>query len=152
MTGAPPDPAPGRSGLVAGYRPEILQGLWEALPPGMRLAYFSAAAVPEEFRGGLAHQRGRTTGVDLSGLPAPMRQELAWCVFRIIEQGGKLDVTHMRALVRRLGEVISDLGAGPRFLLPGWRCGIGSCRSRSRCSAAPVPCPRWAPPGTSASS
>jgi len=110
VTGAPPDPAPGRSSLVAGYRPEILHGLWEALPPGMRLTYFSAGTVPEEFRGGLAHQRGRPAGVDLSGLPAPMRQELAWCVFRIIEQGGKLDVTHMRALVRRLDEVISDLG------------------------------------------
>ncbi len=94
---------------MAGYRPEILHGLWEALPPGMRLTYFSAGTVPEEFRGGLAHQRGRPAGVDLSGLPAPMRQELAWCVFRIIEQGGKLDVTHMRALVRRLGEVICDL-------------------------------------------
>ena len=119
MTGAPPDPAPGRSSLVAGYRPEILQGLWEALPPGMRLTYFSAGTVPEEFRGGLAHQRGRPAGVDLSGLPAPMRQELAWCVFRIIEQGGKLDVTHMRALVRRLGEVICDLGAGAPVSLTG---------------------------------
>lgn len=119
MNGAPLDPARGRGRLVAGYRPEILQGLWEAVPPGMRLTYFSAAAVPEEFRGGLAHQRRRITGVDLSGLPAPMRQELAWCVFRIIEQGGKLDVTHMRALVRRLGEVISDLGAGAPVSLTG---------------------------------
>ena len=119
MSGAPLDPAPGRGSLAAGYRPEILQGLWEALPPGMRLTYFSADTVPEEFRGGLAHRRGRPAGVDLSGLPAPMRQELAWCVFRIIEQGGKLDVTHMRALVRRLGEVISDLGAGAPVSLAG---------------------------------
>src|SRR5258708_21350701 len=85
----------------------------------MRLTYFSAGAVPEEFRGGLAYQRGRAAGVDLSGLPAPMCQELAWCMFRIIEQGGKLDVTHMRALVRRLGEVISDLGAGGPVSLTG---------------------------------
>jgi hypothetical protein len=48
-----------------------------------------------------------------------MRQELAWCVFRIIEQGGKLDITHMRALVRRLGEVISDLGTGAPVSLTG---------------------------------
>jgi hypothetical protein len=119
VNGAPLDPAPDRGRFAAGYRPEILQGLWEGLPPGMRLAHFSAAAVPEEFRGGLAHQRGRTTGVDLSGLPAPMRQELAWCVFRIIEQGGKLDITHMRALVRRLSEVISDFGAGAPVSLAG---------------------------------
>jgi integrase len=119
VNGAPSDLAPDRSSLAAGYRPDILHGLWEALPPGMRLTYFSSGTVPEAFRGGLAHQRGRAAGIDLSGLPAPMRQELAWCMFRIIEQGGKLDVTHMRALVRRLGEVISDLGAKAPVSLAG---------------------------------
>ncbi len=62
MSGAPLDPAPGRGSLAAGYRPEILQGLWETLPPGMRLTYFSADTVPEKFRGGLAHRRGRPGG------------------------------------------------------------------------------------------
>jgi hypothetical protein len=108
-----------RPGWDASYQPGLLQGLWEAIPAGMRLAYFSADTVPEQYRGGLAHQRGRTAGVDLPPLPAAIRQELAWCMFRIITRGGKVDVTHMRALVRRLGEVISDLGAAAPVSLTG---------------------------------
>lgn len=72
------------SGPAASYRPGILQGLWEAIPAGMRLAYFSAGTVPQEYRGGLAHQRGRAAGIDLSPLPEAICRELAWCVFRII--------------------------------------------------------------------
>ena len=116
MSGRPPGTGPGWD---ASYQPGLLQDLWEAIPPGMRLAYFSADTVPGQYRGGLAHQRGRTAGIDLSPLPAAIRQELAWCVFRIIAQGGKVDVTHMRALVRRLGEVISDLGAAAPASLAG---------------------------------
>src|SRR5260221_4463387 len=85
----------------------------------MRLAYFSAGTVPQEYRGGLAHQRGGSAGIDLSPLPEAIRRELAWCVFRIIAQGGKVDVTHMRALARRLGEVIADLGAAAPASLTG---------------------------------
>ena len=107
------------AGWDASYQPGLLRDLWEAIPPAMRLAYFSAGTVPEQYRGGLAHQHGRAAGVDLSPLPAAIRQELAWCVFRIITQGGKVDVTHMRALVRRLGEVISDLGAAAPVSLTG---------------------------------
>jgi len=107
------------SGPAASYQPGILQGLWEAIPAGMRLAYFSADTVPAEYRGGLAHQRGRSAGIDLSPLPEAIRRELAWCVFRIIAQGGKVDVTHMRALARRLGEVIADLGAAAPASLTG---------------------------------
>jgi integrase len=110
---------PVSSGPAASYQPGILQGLWEAIPAGMRLAYFSAGTVAEEYRGGLAHQRGRSGGIDLSPLPEAIRRELAWCVFRIIAQGGKADVTHMRALVRRLGEAISDLGPAAPASLTG---------------------------------
>ena len=110
---------PVSSGPAVSYQPGILQGLWEAIPASMRLAYFSAGTVPEEHRGGLAHQRGRSAGIDLSPLPEAIRRELAWCVFRIIAQGGKVDVTHMRALVRRLGEVISDLGPAAPASLTG---------------------------------
>jgi integrase len=107
------------SGPAASCQPGILQGLWGSVPAGMRLAYFSAGTVPEEYRGGLAHQRGRAAGIDLSPLPEAIRRELAWCVFRIIAQGGKVDVTHMRALVRRLAEVISDLGPAAPASLAG---------------------------------
>jgi integrase len=110
---------PVSSGPAVSYQPGILQGLWEAVPPGMRLACFSPGTVPEKYRGGLAHQRGRSAGIDLSPLPEAIRQELAWCVFRIIAQGGKVDVTHMRALTRRLGEVIADLGPAAPASLAG---------------------------------
>jgi integrase len=85
----------------------------------MRLTYFSIETVPAEYRGGLGQRRGRPAGVDLSALPAPLRQELAWCLFRIIEQGGKVDVTHMRMLARRLGDAISDLGRAAPVSLTG---------------------------------
>lgn len=111
-------PGTGAGGDVS-YQPGLLQDLWEAIPPGMRLAYFSTGTVPEEYAGGLAHQRGRPAGIDLSPLPAAIRQELAWCVFRIITQGGKVDVTHMRAPVRRLGEALGDLGAAAPVSLTG---------------------------------
>ena len=81
----------------------------------MRLTYFSADTVPEEFRGGLAHRRGRTPRgltVGAAGADAPGAGMVR--VPASSSRGGKLDVTHMRALVRRLGEVISDLGAGAR--------------------------------------
>ncbi|HEY2077718.1 MAG TPA: hypothetical protein VGH53_15400, partial [Streptosporangiaceae bacterium] len=70
--------------------------LWEAMPPGMRPSCFSADTVPEEYRGGLAHQRGRSENIDLSPLPEAIRHELAWSMFRIIARGGKIDVAHMR--------------------------------------------------------
>jgi integrase len=95
---------------AAGYRPAVLQTLWQAVPAGMRLAYFDIDTVPQEYRGGLGQRPGRGAGVDLSMLATPIRQELAWCVFRIIEQGGKVDVTHMRMLARRLDEAIRRLG------------------------------------------
>ena len=110
---------PVSGGPAVSYQPAILQGLWEAIPPGMRLDCFSAGIVPEEYRGGLAHQRGRSGGIDLSPLPEAIRKELAWCIFRIIAQGGKVDVTHMRALTRRLSEALSDLGAGAPASLAG---------------------------------
>jgi len=98
-----------RAEVAGGYRPEVLRALWEGIPTGMRLTYFSPETVPGEYRAGLAEKRGRSTGLDLSALPQPMRTELAWCVFRIIDQGGRVDIGHMRMLVRRLSEVISDL-------------------------------------------
>ena len=85
----------------------------------MRLTCFSADTVPGEYRGGLGEKRGRSTGLDLSALPEPLRTELAWCVFRIIDQGGRVDIGHMRMLVRRLRDVISDLSPGAPASLTG---------------------------------
>ena len=88
----------------------MLHALWESVPAGMRATCFSPDTVPGEYRGGLGEKRGRSTALDLSALPEPIRTELAWCVFRIIDQGGRVDIGHMRMLVRRLSDAISDLG------------------------------------------
>jgi hypothetical protein len=66
----------------------------------LRLAYFSAGVVTEEYRGALAHQRVRSAGIGLSSLPEAIRRERASCVFRTVAQGGEVDVTRMRALSR----------------------------------------------------
>jgi hypothetical protein len=95
----------------AGRLGAALSALWETVPAGMRLTYFSRDTVPAQYRGGLGQRRGRPLGVDLSRLPEPMRKELAWCIYRIIEQGGKVDVTHTRMLARWLADTVSDLGS-----------------------------------------
>ena len=107
----PPSGAPVTGdGAAGGYRPEVLHALWESVPAGMRATCFGPDTVPGEYRGGLGEKRGRSTPLDLSALPEPIRTELAWCVFRIIDQGGRVDIGHMRMLVRRLSDAISDLG------------------------------------------
>ncbi|MGH3798504.1 MAG: hypothetical protein ACRDSP_26995 [Pseudonocardiaceae bacterium] len=143
MSGARPDPLAAREGAVGGYRPEVLHALWESVPTGMRLTCFSPDTVPEEYRGGLGEKRGRSTGLDLSALPEPIRTELAWCVFRIIDQGGRVDIGHMRMLARRLSDVISDLGpAGPASLTAwsarDWEHQMARARQR-RAGVLPAP-------------
>jgi integrase len=95
----------------AGTLGTALSALWETVPTGMRLTYFSRDTVPAQYRDGLGQRRGRPLGVDLSGLPEPIHKELAWCIFRIIELGGKVDVTHTRMLARWLADTVSDLGS-----------------------------------------
>lgn len=103
-----------------GFRPEVLQALWASVPTGMRLTCFSPDTVPREYRGGLGEKHGRRTALDLSEVPEPIRTELAWCVFRIIDQGGRVDIGHMRMLASRLSDVISDLGPHAPISLIGW--------------------------------
>jgi integrase len=103
------------SGAEAGT---ALSALWETVPVGMRLTYISRDTVPEQYRGGLGQRRGRPLGIDLSRLPEPIRKELVWCIWRIIEQGGKVDVTHTRMLATRIADTVSDLSSrAPRSLI-----------------------------------
>jgi len=66
-----------------------LEGLWAAVPEPMRLSCFAESTVPAQYAGAFCHDGTWRAGVDLSALPQPMRREVAWCVFRIIEMGGK---------------------------------------------------------------
>jgi integrase len=87
---------------------QALEGLWAAVPEPMRLSRFAESTVPPQYAGAFCHDGTWRAGVDLSGLPEQMRRELAWCVFRIIELGGKIPTPGLSMLVHRLGEVITD--------------------------------------------
>jgi len=98
--------------------PQALGGLWAAVPETMRLSRFAESTVPPQYAGAFCHDGTWRAGVDLSQLPEPMRREVAWCVFRIIELGGKIPTPSLSMLVRRVGEVIADrAGQAPGSLL-----------------------------------
>jgi len=90
--------------------PSVLEGLWATVPPLMRLTCFSPATVPAQYAGAFCQDGTWRAGIDLSTLPEPMRREVAWCVFRIIELGGKIPTPGLSMLVHRLGEVLADRG------------------------------------------
>jgi integrase len=93
---------------------QALPDLWAAVPEPMRLSCFAESTVPAGYAGAFCHDGPWRSGVDLSVLPEPMRQELAWCVFRIIELGGKIPTPGLSMLARRLGEVVADrVGQAP---------------------------------------
>lgn len=95
---------------AGGYQPRVLDGLWEMVPPEWRLERFAADTVAERHRGAFVRRLERSPALELSGLPEPMRRELAWCVFRMAGQGGVICTRGMGMLALRLGEVIEDLG------------------------------------------
>jgi integrase len=98
--------------------PAALEGLWAAVPESMRLSCFAESTVPAQYAGAFCHDGTWRAGVDLSVLPQPMCREVAWCVFRIIEMGGKIPTPGLSMLVRRLGEVLADrAGRAPASLL-----------------------------------
>ena len=94
-----------------------LEQLWAAVPEPMRIFRFAESSVPPEYAAAFCHDPTWRAGVDLADLPQPMRRELAWCVFRIIELGGKIPTPSLSMLARRLGEVITDhVGRAPASL------------------------------------
>jgi integrase len=90
--------------------PTALQDLWAGVPQPMRLTCFAESTVPAQYAGAFCHDGTWRAGVDLSALPEPMRREVVWCVFRIIELGGKIPTPGLSMLVRRLAEVLTDRG------------------------------------------
>ena len=96
----------------SGYDAGILSRLWASVPPEMRLPRLSADAVPARYRGGFAGDGRSYPLVDVGGLPGPMRQEMTWCMFRIIELGGRVQMPGTVMLARRLTEITADHAAG----------------------------------------
>ncbi len=92
--------------------------LWAQVPDELRLDCYTPEALPAHpaFRWRLAHPYHRE--VDLRGLPATMRRELAFAFWRISEQG--LQITDYYARMARTLELIvcDRRTAGPRA---AWR-------------------------------
>jgi integrase len=101
------------------HHEQVADRLWAEIHAGMRLSRFHASTVPDQYRNAFVNSSAWRAGIDLSALPAPMRRELAWCVFRIIELGGKVPTPALGMLGRRLSEVIADLGAEAPSSLTG---------------------------------
>ena len=88
---------------------QAVEALWPAVPEQMRLSLFARGTAPPQYAGAFCHDGTWRAGVDLSHLPEPMRREVAWCIFRIIELGGTIPTPALSMLVRRLGEVMKEL-------------------------------------------
>jgi len=100
------------------YDAAILSRLWASVPLEMRLPRLSADGVPGRYRGGFADGGKPGMVVDVSGLPGTMRQEMTWCMFQIIELGGRVQMPGAVMLARRLAEITADHGAAaPRSLM-----------------------------------
>ena len=75
-----------------GHDAAVLSRLWASVPPGMRLPGLSPGTVPEHYRGGFAGDGKAYPVADVSALPGPMRREVTWCIFRVIELGGRVQM------------------------------------------------------------
>src|SRR6266568_2783132 len=96
----------------------VLARLWASVPPGMRLPALSADTVPDRYRGGFAGDGTSYPAADVSALPWPVRQEVTWCIFRVIELGGRVQLPGTVMLMRRLSEITAGHRAGsPRSLM-----------------------------------
>jgi integrase len=93
-----------------GHDAAVLARLWASVPPGFRLPRLSPDTVPARYRGGFAGDGKSYPAVDVSALPGPMRQEVTWCMFRIIELGGRVQMPGTVMLARRLTEITADRG------------------------------------------
>jgi len=102
----------------SGHDAAVLSRLWASVPQGMRLPRLSPGTVPEHYRGGFAGDGKSYPVADVSALPGPMRREVTWCMFRVIELGGRVQMPGTVMLVRRLTEITADRGAAaPRSLM-----------------------------------
>ena len=86
-----------------------LASLQAAVPGPMRQPRFAPSAIPSRYSSAIRHGSPGQE-VDLSPLPGRMREEMAWCLFRIIEIGGTVSVPAVNMLARRVGEVTAGRG------------------------------------------
>lgn len=130
----------GRSAWTA----EANEALEAAVPAWLRARHLRAVEIPEEFLAAFVHG-GPSFGIDLGPLPLELRREMAWCMLRIVELGGRVSVRAFQPLALRLAETIERLagqGSAPRSLmdlpLRGWTREMAAAVAR-RTGALPAP-------------
>jgi len=91
------------------YLPEVLDGLWAAVPEQFRtVQLLSSDLCAEDMSGFSLHTNARGFRLRFCQLPPPMDRELAWCCWRIIELGGRVTVPALQSLIRWLASTIED--------------------------------------------
>jgi hypothetical protein len=121
----------------------VLDRLWSSVPAEMRLPRLSAGTVSALYQGGFAEGGQRGTAIDVSGLPGPMRREVTWCVFRVIELGGRIQVHGAAMLARRLTEITAGTGAGGPQSLTDLTARAWCCASLKMPMKAALAVPMW---------
>ena len=104
---------------VGSYRRSVLDALWETVPAEMRSTRLSPKALSAEYSGAFIWSASHGFTIDLSLLPVTMRRELSWCMFRIVERGGRIALANMAMFARWLGNAVADLGSGAPSSLTG---------------------------------
>jgi integrase len=86
------------------YRAEVCDALWGQIPERLRLVRFDAETTG---RHPAFSWHDGFQGLDLGALPEPMRRELAWCVWRAVDQGTHIHHAYGN-LARRLRYSLED--------------------------------------------
>lgn len=85
------------------HSPALLAQLWADLPDPFRLDLFGPADMPPDIAPALRIYRGSRTGrINVAQLPEPLRQEMAWAIWRVIDLGGIVPVSATSQIVTLL--------------------------------------------------
>jgi integrase len=116
MTGTAADGPEFLEAAVGGHQIAILDALWDKVPAALRPARISLDDLPGEYASAFTRSRTHGFTIDLSALPKTLQRELSWCMFCIIERGGKITVGNMAIFARWLGVITTDSPSAVRSL------------------------------------
>ena len=109
-------PAPSGDGLgeAAGGRCDagVLERLWAAVPPEMRLSRFRRSRFPPQYAGAFCHEGPGGPGSTCRGCRSRCAGSWPGACSASSSWAGRSRSRHLSMLVRRLGEVIADRAAG----------------------------------------
>jgi len=85
------------------YSAATLARLWADLPEPFRLDQFGPADMPPDIAPALRiYQGARTARINVAQLPEPLRQEMAWAIWRVIDLGAIVPVAATSQIVTLL--------------------------------------------------